>query len=111
MNARVLELIKNPENIQSGDLKLLETEINSNPYIQNIRALYLYGTHKFNPENYQNELSKTAAYTTDKKILYHFINQKFAENNDLEEAISTELPLPISTTAINKFDTEKIVEL
>lgn len=76
MNARILELIKNPELIQFQDLNLLETEIKARPYIQNIRALYLYGTHQFNPENYQKELSKTAAYTTDKKILYQFINKK-----------------------------------
>lgn len=76
MNARVLQLIKNPENIQSDDLKLLESEIKSKPYIQNIRALHLFGTHRFNPENYQKILSETAAYTTDKKILYHFINKK-----------------------------------
>ncbi|AZI21859.1 hypothetical protein EIH07_01775 [Chryseobacterium taklimakanense] len=76
MNARVLELLKNPENIQSDDLKLLESEIKSKPYIQNIRALHLLGTHRYNPEIYQKILSETAAYTTDKKILYHFINKK-----------------------------------
>lgn len=76
MNARVLELLKNPENIQSEDLKLLESEIKSKPYIQNIRALHLLGTHRYNPEIYQKILSETAAYTTDKKILYHFINKK-----------------------------------
>ncbi|MFY1047985.1 hypothetical protein [Chryseobacterium sp. GP-SGM7] len=76
MNTRVLELLKNPKNIQSEDLHLLKEEINSFPYIQNIRALHLYGVHLFDKENYQKELSATAAYTTDKKILYHLINGK-----------------------------------
>lgn len=76
MNARVLELLKNPKNIQSEDLHLLKEEINSFPYIQNIRALHLYGVHLYDKENYQKELSTTAAYTTDKKILYHLINGK-----------------------------------
>lgn len=76
MNARVLELLKNPKNIQSEDLHLLKEEISSFPYIQNIRALHLYGVHLFDKENYQKELSTTAAYTTDKKILYHLINGK-----------------------------------
>lgn len=67
MNARVLELIKNPELIQNEDLKLLDSEIKNYPYVQNIRALRLFGIHKFNPENYQTELSTTAAFTTDKK--------------------------------------------
>lgn len=79
MNSRVLELLKNPENIQSEDLHLLKEEINSFPYIQNIRALHLYGVHLFDKENYQKELSVTAAYTTDKKILYQLINGKIEQ--------------------------------
>ncbi|MDF2832150.1 hypothetical protein [Chryseobacterium indoltheticum] len=79
MNARVLELLKNPKNIQSEDLHLLKEEITSFPYIQNIRALHLYGIHLFDKENYQKELSTTAAYTTDKKILYHLINGKIQQ--------------------------------
>ncbi|GAB0156633.1 hypothetical protein CHRYSEOSP005_19000 [Chryseobacterium sp. Alg-005] len=76
MNPRVLELLKNPKNIQSEDLGLLKEEISSFPYIQNIRALHLYGIHLYDKENYQRELSVTAAYTTDKKILYQLINGK-----------------------------------
>ena len=76
MNNRVLELLKNPKIIQPEDLNLLKEEINSFPYIQNIRALHLYGVHLFDKENYQKDLSTTAAYTTDKKILYQLINGK-----------------------------------
>jgi len=76
MNPRVLELIKDPKNIQFEDLGLLKEEIHTFPYIQNIRALHLYGVHLYEKENYQKELSTTAAYTTDKKILYQLINGK-----------------------------------
>ncbi|MDV7696503.1 hypothetical protein N6B72_06170 [Chryseobacterium soli] len=76
MDPRVLELLKNPKNIQSEDLNLLKEEIHAFPYIQNIRALHLYGVHLYDKENYQKELSVTAAYTTDKKILYQLINGK-----------------------------------
>ncbi len=79
MNHRVLELLKAPKNIQSEDLDLLKEEINSFPYIQNIRALYLYGVHLHDKENYQKVLSTTAAYTTDKKILYQLINGKIQQ--------------------------------
>lgn len=79
MNPRVLELIKNPKNIQSEDLGLLKEEIHTFPYIQNIRALHLYGVHLYEKENYQKELSTTAAYTTDKKILYQLINGKIKQ--------------------------------
>ena len=88
MNARVLELIKNPDLFQAQDLDILNSEIKKHPYIQNIRALQLYGIHKLNPEEYQNALSTTAAYTTDKKILYQFINK----NSELEKKPQTDVP-------------------
>ena len=84
MNARILKLIKNPEVIQNQDLDLLNSYINKHPYLQNIRALHLIATHQFNIENYQKELSLTAAYTTDKKILYQLINKK-TENISVNE--------------------------
>lgn len=86
MNHRVLELLKTPKSIQSEDLNLLKEEINSFPYIQNIRALYLYGVHLYDKENYQKVLSTTAAYTTDKKILYQLINGKIQQKPKAEIA-------------------------
>jgi len=84
MNHRVLELLKAPKNIQSEDLNLLREEINSFPYVQNIRALYLYGINLYDKENYQKVLSTTAAYTTDKKILYQLINGKIQQKPQSE---------------------------
>ncbi|MBP2618343.1 tetratricopeptide repeat protein [Chryseobacterium jejuense] len=99
MNPRVLELIKNPKNIQSEDLGLLKEEIHAFPYIQNIRALHLYGVHLYEKENYQKELSITAAYTTDKKILYQLINGKIQQEvkavvtEDKPSAITADKPV------------------
>jgi hypothetical protein len=87
MNPRVLELIKNPKNIQLEDLSLLKEEIHTFPYIQNIRALHLYGVHLYEKENYQKELSITAAYTTDKKILYQLINGKIRQEPTPEPVV------------------------
>lgn len=90
MNTRILELIKHPENLQIEDLKLLEPEIERLPYMQSLRALYLLGVNKYNPEIFQKELTKTAAYTTDKKILYHLINQEKKQEIVLNTASSKE---------------------
>ena len=76
MNARVLELLQRPENISREDISLLQNEISKFPYMQSIRTLHLSAIFNFDAENYQKELTKTAAYTTDKKILYTFINKK-----------------------------------
>ena len=89
MNTRVLDIIKNPEIIQIDDLKLLETEIAKFPYAQSLRAIYLLGIHRFNSDNFQKELAKTAAYTTDKRILYNFINQEKEQENLKEEEIKS----------------------
>lgn len=83
MNTRVLELIKNPKTMTESDLKILESESEKMPYAQSIRALYLFGINLYKTENYKENLSKTAAYTTDKKILYQFIN--FQKNTQKDE--------------------------
>ena len=81
MNTRILDLIKNPELLQIEDLKLLEPEIEKMPYMQSLRAIYLLGVHQFYHKQFQTELTKTAAYTTDKKILYHLINKNKNQQN------------------------------
>ncbi|WP_373709122.1 hypothetical protein [Kaistella sp.] len=95
MNGRILELAKNPELFQIKDLELLNGEINKHPYIQSLRALHLLGTHRLKPENYANELSVTAAYTTDKKILYQLINS--VEKSKPSSAIVEETKPEIET--------------
>lgn len=76
MKERTLALIKNPEFISKDDLLLLEEELAKYPYMQSVRTLKLSAVNQFDTENYPQELTKTAAYTTDKKILFQFINQK-----------------------------------
>ena len=87
ISSRTIELLQHPENISSADLSKLSEEIAEYPYIQSIRALFLFGTSLYDKENYSEVLSSTAAYTTDKKILYHFINK---EKAPVKEIVSNE---------------------
>ena len=75
METRIIDLIKNPETLRVEDLNLLETEIEKFPYMQSLRAIYLLGVHRFYNEHFPKELAKTAAYTTNKRILYNLINK------------------------------------
>ena len=75
METRIIDLIKNPETLRVEDLNLLETEIEKFPYMQSLRVIYLLGVHRFYNEHFPKELAKTAAYTTDKRILYNLINK------------------------------------
>ena len=79
MKARILELLHRPENIAKEDIALLQKEISKYPYMQSVRTLQLSAVHLFDADNYHKELTKTAAFTTDKKILYQFINKKKIE--------------------------------
>ncbi|WP_313099860.1 hypothetical protein [Epilithonimonas sp.] len=136
MNARVLELIKNPQIITEADLGILESESVQMPYAQSIRALYLYGINLYNPESYKENLSRTAAYTTDKKILYQFLNSDKITNQALVPAsiikqentdnqineqpsedskpadpeLIAEIENTDNNSVLNKFDVDKIIE-
>lgn len=74
MNTRILDLLENPNLLQADDLKLLNEQIKATPYVQSLRALALLAASRFDPEDYRNVLSRTAAYTTDKKILFQLVN-------------------------------------
>lgn len=136
MNTRVLELIKNPKIITESDLSILESESEKMPYAQSIRALYLYGINLYHSENYKENLSKTAAYTTDKKILFQFINSqkssqkaetliqqpaeqvienqipniKTSAENILEKTEENSVEMENTSVVLNKFDIDKIIE-
>lgn len=97
MNGRILELARNPALFQINDLELLNSEIQKHPYIQSLRALHLLGTHRLKPENYSSELSITAAYTTDKKILYQLINSVEEKTTPVETAPEAEAKQPEPT--------------
>lgn len=110
IHARILELVKSPYSIQQEDLALLQSEIVSKPYMQSIRVLYLYGVNKFSSQDYSKKLSETAAYTTDKKILYHFINQNESVISNISEQEELEIvdnQLDINPTEIE----EEIIEV
>ena len=106
MNTRVLELIKNPKLIAESDLNILESESEKMPYAQSIRALYLYGINLYKSENYKENLSKTAAYTTDKKILFQFINSQ--KINKKDEALVQKV---LDESSVNQVANEKTTAL
>ena len=108
MNTRILDLIKNPELLQIEDLKLLEPEIEKMPYMQSLRAIYLLGVHQFYNEQFQTELTKTAAYTTDKKILYHLINKNKIQPNPSLVLEKTEKEFSISQIEQEDIQTDEI---
>uniref|UniRef100_UPI00404B21C7 tetratricopeptide repeat protein n=1 Tax=Flavobacterium sp. TaxID=239 RepID=UPI00404B21C7 len=66
-------LLNKPEAINEKQTMALEPVLHQFPYFQAARALHLKGLLNQESFRYNYELKKTAAYTLDRSILFHFI--------------------------------------
>ena len=66
-------LLKHPSKINKEQTDFLENVISTFPYFQSARALYLKGLKNQDSFKYNQTLKSTAAYTTDRSILFNFI--------------------------------------
>ena len=74
MNAQqYTKWLNNPYQISEEDITALKNTINQYPYLQSARALYLKTLNQQRSFLYNNELKKTAAYTTDRDVLFDYI--------------------------------------
>ncbi|MGX7667027.1 tetratricopeptide repeat protein [Flavobacterium pedocola] len=69
-------LIHKPDAINGRQTLELETVLEEFPYFQALRALHLKGLYNQNSFRYNQELKKTAAYTTDRSVLFEFITSE-----------------------------------
>ncbi len=80
-------LLANPSQINKEGQKTLEEIIAKYPYFQSARALQLKGLKKENSYSYNDALKVTAAYTTDRNILFDFITSETFTQNKISEMI------------------------
>ncbi|WP_333696140.1 tetratricopeptide repeat protein [Flavobacterium sp.] len=66
-------LLNNPSAVSEKQSKALETVVESFPYFQSARALYLKGLYNQDSYKYNFVLKQTAAHTTDRNVLFDFI--------------------------------------
>ncbi|WP_273568122.1 hypothetical protein [Maribacter halichondriae] len=84
-------LLQHPEKVSSNEqTQQLEDVLNEYPYFQAARALHLKGLKNGNSFKYNNALKLTAAYTTDRDVLFDFITSKEFLQNGIAEAIQNE---------------------
>ncbi|MCK6607557.1 MAG: hypothetical protein L6Q46_04540 [Flavobacterium sp.] len=69
----LIYLLNKPETINEKQTIALENVVLQFPYFQAARALHLKGLYNQESFRYNYELKKTAAYTTDRTILFEFI--------------------------------------
>ncbi|NND61818.1 MAG: hypothetical protein HKN48_01355 [Flavobacteriaceae bacterium] len=80
-------LLANPERVDKDHLQELSTVLESYPYFQSARALQLKGLKNENSFLYNDALKLTAAYTTDRDMLFEFITSESFVQNEISELI------------------------
>ncbi len=96
-------LLQNPDKVVSPvQTKQLEDVLEEYPYFQAARALQLKGLKNLNSFKYNNALKKTAAYSTDRDVLFDFITSKEFLQNSIADSISGKTE--------NKKEQEAVVE-
>ncbi|NNK19293.1 MAG: hypothetical protein HKP49_09090 [Maribacter sp.] len=82
-------LLQNPDKVVTPiQTKQLEDVLEEYPYFQAARALQLKGLRNLNSFKYNNALKKTAAYSTDRDVLFDFITSDDFLQNSIANTIS-----------------------
>nr|WP_321222194.1 hypothetical protein [uncultured Psychroserpens sp.] len=80
-------ILQNPQHITNEQTKELHTLSVKYPYFQSARALHLKGLKNTDSFKYNQELKTTAAYTTDRSILFDFITSDVFNQNEISQVI------------------------
>lgn len=88
-----------PEKMLGADAVLLNDVIKQFPFFQTAHLLYAKSLHNTQSINYNNQLKTTAAYASDRKVLYQLITNKKQEIQEAAAIVITEKP---STETIAK---------
>jgi hypothetical protein len=82
-------LLQNPhEVVNASQTKELEAVLSEYPYFQAARAIHLKGLKTLNSFKYNDALKVTAAYTTDRDILFDFITSEEFLQNSIADSIT-----------------------
>ncbi|MBW1295502.1 hypothetical protein [Aquimarina litoralis] len=85
MNTKELTyLFQNPSLINKEQNENLEKILREFPYFQSVRALVLKGLKQTEDFRYNQELKTTAAYTSDREVLFDFITSNLFDSTTTE---------------------------
>ena len=86
------DLLSKPQNIDKEAMDQLAVIIEKYPYFQSARALQLKALKAQNSFLYNDALKTTAAYTTDRDILFEFITSETFSQNEISQIIQQHDP-------------------
>ena len=96
-------LLQNPQQITVEQTTDLHQLIAQYPYFQSARALYLKGLKSKESYKYNTELKTTAAYTTDRSILFDYITSEAFNQNEISQIIKQNSE-HLKDIAVNELD-------
>ena len=114
MNTEVFtNIISHPEILKDFQVAELKNIIKKYPYFQSARALYLKGLKNNDSYRYNNELKITAAFTTDRSVLFDFITSiHFEKKSDIHKQIKEKIAKnKIANYQEIKLVKEKIIDI
>ncbi|GGW91888.1 hypothetical protein [Salegentibacter mishustinae] len=82
-----IKLLKQPAGITASQTTALEKIIQEAPYFQAARAVRLKGLKEHQEFSYNSALKKTAAYTTNRSVLFDFITSEEFNQNKIARQI------------------------
>ena len=106
--AEFSHIIQQPKHITAEQTEALKGVIKQYPYFQAARASYLKGLKNQESYNYNQELKVTAAYTTDRSILFDFITSEAFIQNEISQYIKqhtehlNDMDVTVEDLSINK---------
>ncbi len=101
-------LLQHPQHITHQQTEAVKSIIDEFPYFQSARAIYLKGLKNEGSFKYNQELKTTAAYTTDRSILFDFITSEVFIQNEISQFIKQntahlkDIEVDVEDISINK---------
>jgi putative ubiquitin-RnfH superfamily antitoxin RatB of RatAB toxin-antitoxin module len=101
-------ILQNPQAITHSQTEVVKSIIDEFPYFQSARSIYLKGLKNENSFKYNQELKITAAYTTDRSILFDFITSEVFIQNEISQFIKQntehlkDIEIDVEDISINK---------
>src|SRR5690606_1920813 len=103
-------LLNKPEKVTEDNIDSIKKIIEEYPFFQPAKAVYLKALKNQDSFKYNAALKHTAAYTTDRSILFEFITSKTFYQNKIAEIITKQISelYDIEVNAQEVFAEEKI---
>lgn len=86
-----IKILESPELISQENNLELKNITQEYPYFQSARALYLKDLKNKESYKYNSELKITAAYTSDRTLLFDFITSKVFQKQNFKKEVKTSL--------------------